>query len=270
MIRGQPRFCRIESRSLLPTLLFLSGTLCDERVWSETHRALGREWPCAFADYRHETSITAMATTALKQAEGPIIPIGISMGGIVALEIWRLAAERVTALALFDTDPGADTPERRAKRAAQIGAAMQDNFREIIELQLVPGYFSSVQAADESRQISYQSLHDTVIAMALDQGVNAFIAQANALATRPDSWPLLSNINVPTLIACGADDRVCLPETHLLMASRLPTMMATFRSIPAAGHLPPLEQPEATTRLLQTWLEGLACRNAPVNRKSKQ
>ena len=194
-----------------------------------------------------------MATVALKQVDGPIVPIGVSMGGIVALDIWRQAPERVAAMALFDTDPGADTVERRAKRDTQVSMAMRGNFLELIESQFITTYFFNAC----SQQVSDQSLRSTVISMAIDHGAAAYSAQAQALATRPDSWPLLESITVPTLIACGAGDRICLPETHIRMASRLPLGVATFRSIAAAGHLAPLEQPEATGSVLRSWLEGL-------------
>ena len=148
MTREQFTFCKIRQRSLVPTLLFLPGTLCDARVWPDIRRLLRREWPCVFVDYRLETSITAMATKALAQAAGAVIPIGHSMGGMVALEIWRQAPERVAAIALFDTDPGADTPERRRKRDAQVNASRDGDFREMIDAQLVPTYFSSAHSAD--------------------------------------------------------------------------------------------------------------------------
>ena len=194
-----------------------------------------------------------MAAVALKQVDGPIVPIGVSMGGIVALDIWRQAPERVAAMALFDTDPGADTAERRAKRDTQVNVAMRGNFLELIESQFITTYFFNTC----SPKFLDQSLRSTVISMAIDHGAAAYSAQAQALATRPDSWPLLESINVPTLIACGAGDRICLPETHIRMASRLPLGMATFRSIAAAGHLAPLEQPEATGSVLRSWLESL-------------
>ena len=238
----------------VPTLLFLPGTLCDARVWEATCQELDGDWPCAFADYRFETSISAMATAALAGVQGAIIPIGLSMGGMVALEIWRQAAERVAALALFDMDPGADTPERCARRDAQLRSARRGEFRAMVESELAPVYFSPARRANAALSAREVSLRSTVVAMAIDQGVDAFAAQATALATRVDAWPLLEKIKVPTLVACGADDRICPPETHMRMAALLP--VATFRSIRAAGHLAPLEQPEGTAHVLQTWLDG--------------
>jgi len=227
-------------------LLFLPGTLCDGRLWKGPLRALSGERVCAVADYRLDESIAAMAATALASAQDALVPIGLSMGGMVALEIWRQAPTRIAAMALFDTDPGSDTPQRRAGRDAQVVRATHGELRAMVETDLLPAFFTATADA---------SMRETMVSMALDQGVAAFAAQATALATRRDYWPLLNEIDVPVLVACGSDDRICVPERHQRMASLMPR--ATFRSIPGAGHLPPLEQPEATSRVLRDWLELL-------------
>lgn len=189
-----------------------------------------------------------MAAAALAGVEGRVIPVGLSMGGMVALEIWRQVPGRVAALALFDTDAGADTPQRRAKRDAQVLRAQHGEFRGVLEKELALGYFSAAQTP-------HLPLHDVVVSRALDQGVGAFAAQATALATRCDSWPLLERIAAPALVACGSEDRICLPRWHERMASLLPR--ATLRSIPRAGHLSSLEQPKAVSRVLRAWIDDI-------------
>ena len=78
---------------------------------------------CVVADYRYAERISVMAAAALAQSlrylADKMIPIGSSMGGMVALEIWQQAPERVAAMALFDTNPDAVTPAtvRRATRS---------------------------------------------------------------------------------------------------------------------------------------------------------
>ncbi len=236
----------------------MPGTLCDERLWKAQQQALSTQWSCAVADYQLADSISAMATKVLAQNTGLVIPIGLSMGGMVALEIWRQAPDRVAAMALFDTDCGADTSTRRKKRDTQILSAVHGHFQQMVETQLVPAYFSDENTTDKAanqNQLARESSRKTVIAMARDLGVAAFAAQITALATRKDSWPLLDTISVPTLIACGANDRICSPESHRKMVSLIDH--ATFVEINDAGHMPPLEQADATTLALQKWLDGL-------------
>jgi pimeloyl-ACP methyl ester carboxylesterase len=241
------------SASPRPTLLFLPGTLCDERLWKAQQQALSAQWSCDVVDYQFADSISAMATKALAQNTGLVIPIGLSMGGMVALEIWRQAPERVAAMALFDTDCGADTLDRRKNRDAQILLAVHGEFHQMVETQLVPAYFS---IEDVNGDAANQAARKTAIAMALDMGIATFAAQITALATRTDSWPLLDTIRAPTLIAYGKNDRICSPESHRKVAALIDH--AAFIEINDAGHMPPLEQSDATTRVLQKWLGSLA------------
>lgn len=235
-----------------PTLLFLPGTLCDDRLWHQQRHALSLDWPCAIVDYGTAASINTMAANVLAKHRGSLIPVGLSMGGMVALELWRQAPDRVLAMALFDTDCGADTNERRLNRDAQILAAVHGDFREMVETQLLPSYFSADSVNDAN---THRALCNAVLAMALDLGVAVFAAQITALATRQNSWPLLKEISVPTLIAYGADDRICPPDSHRRMASAI--SLATLAQIDSAGHLPTMEQPERATLVLKSWLETL-------------
>lgn len=245
--------------NLATKLVFLPGTLCDERLWGATIRALSNRWQCVPVDYGFEDSISAMATKALVENAGSIIPIGLSMGGMVALEMWRQAPERVVAMALFDTDCGADTSERRIKRDAQILKAVHGDFRRMVETQLAPAYFSNTAVIDSgtlnTSGAAPRPLHDLILEMALDLGVATFAAQITALATRSDLWRQIEKINVPTFVACGVDDKICPPELHRKMAALIP--LAKFISIPGASHLPPLEQPDVTTFALRSWLHNL-------------
>ena len=193
-----------------------------------------------------------MAANALAETTGPLIPVGLSMGGIVALDILRQAPGRVTAVALFDTDCGADTLARRRNRDAQILMAVHGDFLKMVDTQLLPNYFST---NTEHETKTLQLLGDTVKTMAINLGVARLAAQFSALATRKDSWPMLETIIVPVLIACGSEDRICTPDSHLKMASVV--LSATLECIEGAGHLSPLEQPTQTTRVLRSWLATL-------------
>ncbi|WP_306392463.1 alpha/beta fold hydrolase [Telluria beijingensis] len=230
---------------MTPTLLFLPGTLCDRRVWEPCAALLEARWPCVHVDYRHETSIAAMARTCLEAAAGPLVPVGLSMGGIVALEMWRQAPERLAALALFDTNPGPDLAERGARRGDQLRRAREGGLADIALHELAPAYFTG-RAPDPA-------LPALVVSMALEQNAASYAAQSMALATRPDSWPLLAGIARPVLLACGEHDRICPPEQHDRMAELLPRW--TWSPIRDAGHLAPLEQPQSSALALQSWLQ---------------
>ncbi len=85
-------------------------------------------------------------------------------------------------------------------------------------------------------------------------GRPAFHRQQRAIMGRPDSRPGLAAIAVPTLVAVGEGDVLTPPELAEEMAAGIPG--ARLARIPGAGHLPPMETPDAVTALLREWLAG--------------
>ena len=94
---------------------------------------------------------------------------------------------------------------------------------------------------------------ELMVDMALSLGSEAFVRQSRALQKRRDQQSLLCNIKCPTLVLCGAEDQITLPQRHKFMAELIEP--AELVVIENAGHLPTLEQPEATTAALRAWLE---------------
>ena len=90
--------------------------------------------------------------------------------------------------------------------------------------------------------------------MAADTGAETFLRQQRAIMGRPDSRPDLPAIRVPTLVGVGEEDSLTPPELAEEMAAGIPG--ARLVRIPDAGHLPPMEQPDAVTKLLREWLAG--------------
>ena len=91
--------------------------MCDERVWRDMPLALLSQ--AVHADLSLDDNIPALAGRTLAVTDGMLIPIGLSMGGIVALEMARQAPERIAGMVLSDTNAGADLAERAAARPAQ-------------------------------------------------------------------------------------------------------------------------------------------------------
>jgi len=228
-----------------PTLLLLPGLLCDARLWRDQAAALAPLARPVVADLTQDSRIEAMAARALAAVEGRFALAGLSMGGYVAFEIMRRAPERVTRLALFDTSARADTPEQTRRRRGLIALARQGQFRGVTP-RLLP------QLIHPSRLDG--PLAAEVMAMAERVGRDAFLRQQEAIMHRPDSRPDLARITVPTLVAVGAEDRLTPPELAAEMAALIPG--ARLRLFADAGHLPPMETPEAVTAAMAEWLAG--------------
>ena len=88
--------------------------------------------------------------------------------------------------------------------------------------------------------------------MAEDLGADVFRDQSHAIRQRRDQSDALRRVDVPTLVLCGEDDRLCPIERHELMHELISGSRLAI--IPGAGHMPTLEQPERTNEELRTWL----------------
>ncbi len=171
---------------------------------------------------------------------------GLSMGGIAAMEIIRRAPQRVTRLALMDTNPHAEPADRAAKRDLQIERVLNGGLRSVMRDEMKPNYLSD--GPNTARVL------DLCMAMAEDLGANVFADQSRALQCRPEQSENLGNIRVPALILCGEDDTLCPILQHELMRDLIPG--ARLAVIPGAGHLPTLEQPERSNEELELWMNS--------------
>jgi pimeloyl-ACP methyl ester carboxylesterase len=214
--------------------------MCDEDLWQ------GLQLPGELlqADLTRDETITAMAERALEEAPPRFVAVGLSMGGIVAFQIARLAPERLEGLVLLDTNPSADTAEKQAMRSRQQNSVQAGRLAQVVAEELKPNYLAS---ANRLRI----DLLDRAHAMSLRLGPDVFIRQAEALKTRPDAWPVLPTLQMPVLVACGAEDRLCPPELHARIAAACPR--ADFSTIENAGHLTPMEQPQMLSSLIAEW-----------------
>ncbi|MDJ0751346.1 MAG: alpha/beta hydrolase [Woeseiaceae bacterium] len=182
-----------------------------------------------------------MAQSVLENAPDSFALAGLSMGGILAFEIWRQSPERVTHLALIDTNPYADTEQKRQTRLEQIQIAMQGGLREMAIESLKPMYLAEANRDNEE-------ILNTLLDMALDLGPDVFQRQSVALRERANSVATLKTIDRPAAVICGEEDRLCPVELHELMADQIPD--ATLTVVKDCGHLATLEQPAVVNQVL--------------------
>jgi len=138
----------------------------------------------------------------------------------------------------------AETPERAAERAPQIERALRGELRAILRDEMKPHYL----APDSD----HKTLLDLCMAMGMSLGPEVFARQSRALRARPDHTETLSHSPHPALIACGEHDTLCPLERHTVMRDLMPN--ATLTVIADAGHLPTLENPDATNAAMSDWL----------------
>ncbi|NUB43701.1 alpha/beta fold hydrolase [Fertoebacter nigrum] len=225
-------------------LVLIPGMMCDARLFAPQMAAFARcpllHAPCTEAD-----SVEGLAAAVLAVAPPRFALAGLSMGGIVAMEVLRQAPGRVAKLALLDTNPLAETAQVQARRPAQIAEAIAGGLDRVMQRDMIPHYL-----ADAESQPGIAAL---CLDMALGLGPEVFARQSRALATRPDQTATLAAFHGPALVLTGAHDRLCPMERHALMHRLMPQSRLVV--IDGAGHLPVLEKPMETTAALRRWWE---------------
>lgn len=228
------------------SVVMLPGMMCDARLWHAQRDALvATGFEVRIGDLSRDDSVAAMAARILVEAPPRFALAGLSMGGIVAFEIWRRASDRVTHLALLDTNPHAELTARQALRVDEIAAVRAGRLREVVVESMKPRYLAASRRTDTV-------LRSLITDMAIELGAAVFERQSIAVRDRVDSKATLASIDVPTLVMTGREDHLCPLQYHLLMAESIPH--ADLVVLADSGHLPPLEQPEAVTQELRRWL----------------
>jgi pimeloyl-ACP methyl ester carboxylesterase len=187
--------------------------------------------------------VDAIATALLKTLPARFHLVGFSFGGYVALAMRALAPERLSGLGLVCSGPQADTAAQAAARRQAIGTAANGGHAQLV-------------AAQTAAAFHPDSLGDALLmqrrtAMVAAYGAERFMAHQEASLARPERGALLDG-RVPTLIVAGSHDKLFAPEHQRALAQGIPG--AEFHAVPGAGHLLPLEQPEALAAHLARWV----------------
>ena len=227
-----------------PTLVLLPGLLNTRRVYAAQIAALADIADIVVPELTAYDSMTDMAEAVLAAAPDRFALGGFSMGGYVAFEVLRQAPQRVERLALIDTQPGPDTPEATARRRGFIEQTKIGRFHGV-QPSLLPSLVhpSRLQDADVVQPI---------LDMGREIGPEGFVREQKAIMGRPDSRPMLAEIDMPTVVICGRQDLAVPLARAEEMATTIPD--ARLAVLEVCGHMAPLERPAEVSAALRRWL----------------
>lgn len=228
---------------MIPTLL-IPGLACTPELFAPQIPALWTHGPVTVASTLEGETMADLAAAILSGAPPRFALAGLSMGGYIALEIVRLAPDRVSRLALLDTSARPDTPEQSEVRCGLISRAQAGGFEAVL-VETAPRLLHPDHQTDPA-------LLATQVRMGLAVGTKAYARQQTAIIGRIDSRAHLSGIAVPTMVLVGDRDALTPLDRAIEMASAIPG--ARLEIIEGAGHLTPLERPDAVGRRLSQWL----------------
>jgi pimeloyl-ACP methyl ester carboxylesterase len=225
-------------------LVLIPGLLCTEILWEHQIQHLNDVADITVPDVSGADSIAELAQAVLDNSPTQFALCGLSMGGIVAHEIMRIAPERVTKLALLDTTARPEMPEQTVKREGLLAMADRGEFGQV-SMAIMPALVHSDRVTDIT-------LSTEICAMAAAVGVDAFRRQVAAIIGRPDARERLRDYACLALVLCGREDAITTLEMHEEMANAIPN--AKLAVIEQCGHVSTMERPQAVTALLRQWL----------------
>jgi len=190
-----------------------------------------------------------MADTVLAQSPSELVLVGHSMGGRVALEIYRQARERVRGVALLDTGYQArlhdDAGEQeRSGRMALVDLAQRRGMRAMGR--------EWVQRMVHPDRLADHPLIEAILDMIERKTPPVFEGQQRALLARPDATSLLAEIECPTLVLCGRQDAWAPLSRHEEMARCI--RGASLAIVERCGHMSTMERPHDVSAALDGWL----------------
>ncbi|MEO7522121.1 MAG: alpha/beta fold hydrolase [Gemmatimonas sp.] len=244
-------------------VVFLHGFPHDRSLWSHQRIALSSRIRCIVPDLRgfgesdgtpHDMDTFADDVVALLDHLdiGDAVVCGLSMGGYIAMTLWRRHPTRVRALVLCDTRAGADSAEQRDARNAAMVKARAEGASAFADAQLEKMVGAETHA-------NRPDVVETMRAMMARQSVAGITGALQALRDRPDSRNTIASVSVPTLVIVGADDVLTPPAESQAIMELLPEASgARLEIIDGAGHVSCVERPAAVTHALADFLATLA------------
>ncbi len=244
-----------------PTLLFLHAFPLDLTMWDAPAEALAPLYRVVRFDCRGfgrtppgdglltmeriaDDAVALLDHLGLSRA----VVVGCSMGGYAALALVRRHPERLRGLVLVDTRAEADTAEARQLRA-RLAERVRLEGAAVARDVFLPRLLGATTQRERPELVA------RVEQQILATSPRGIVDGLMGLSARADSTPALAQVRVPTLVVCGEEDLLTPPED----ARRLARGIAGSRLevLPGAGHLPSLEAPEAFTRALKSFLDGM-------------
>lgn len=228
-------------------LLLLPGMLSDWAFWGQQIQALNDICIPRVAEYGHADTIEAMADTVLSSTPDRFVIAGHSMGGRIALELFRRAPNRVSKLGLFCTDFRGRTANDALEESGRLNLlalARSDGMPALGQL------WAKHVVAPQRRFDA--ALVCAISEMAARHSIRQLEAEIHAGGTRPDQAAVLSTITCPTLICAGGNDAMRPVVVHQSMAAVIP--QSRLEVFPNSGHMIAMEEPEALSAAMRAWI----------------
>ncbi|XVV02439.1 alpha/beta fold hydrolase [Actinosynnema sp. CA-248983] len=225
-------------------LVLLHAFPLDSRMWDGVRDLLDPVTPDLRGRDR-EPDLGVFADDVLRELDARglerVVLGGCSMGGYVAMSLLRRDPSRVAGLVFADTRFTADGDEARANRLVMADRVLAEGMSWVPDVVL--GGLLGAAPVD--------GVVERVRELILAQEPADVAWAQRAMAARPDSRDVLAGVDVPALVLVGAQDTLTPPTAARELADVLPR--ASYVELPGAGHLSPVEVPQAFAAAVDDW-----------------
>lgn len=238
-------------------LVLVPGLMCDQAVWEPVLPLLRTARACQIVDHGDAADLVDMARRLLREAPERFALAGHSMGARVAVEVLRLAPQRVAGISLLDTGfkarlPGEAGEDEARKRHALLDIARSQGVRAMATV-WVQGMVAPARLQDAE-------LVESIVAMFARKSADVFACQIAALLARPDASEVLGAIRAPAQVLCGREDAWAPVSQHQAMHQLIGHGELVL--VDDAGHMAPMERPAPVAAALEAWLARVDANDA--------
>ena len=228
----------------MPKLVLIPGLMCDAALWQPTLQEFKNNYHSEIVSINSCSEIEQFSHMLSQKIRENVVLIGFSMGAWIALSLFHDLKNYIKGLILISSAPGS------------LKQTTKDHLLSYIHL-ISSGHFEAYIHSDYEQDISAvnkdnQGLKTNLLNMMRRQGAEVAIRQLNALLECKNNFRYLKEIDCPTLLIRGADDKSI--NTARQEQILLEICNAELSIIPDAAHYIPLENPRAMASVLNEWL----------------
>ncbi|CZL29414.1 alpha/beta fold hydrolase [Legionella pneumophila] len=224
-------------------IVLIPGALATPKLWHQQEAFFQESKQFHYVDVLNSDSITEMANRFVSSAPKKFTLIGFSMGGYVALELYRHIPDKIEKLILINS---------AAKLVSEKGQLERERSLDLMD----KGKFDFLIKLIFKNSIYNKEKHNVLLPlaqeMAQEVGVENYKNQLNAILNKPDHSPLLSLIECPTLLIASKQDNVMPVERSEHMAKNIKRSELIY--VEQCGHMAMLEQPDKINQIMAGWL----------------
>jgi pimeloyl-ACP methyl ester carboxylesterase len=226
-----------------PFIVLLPGTLCDARIFSAFKRRLRPHAQVYRTSYEGMKDVRSWLRALLHKLPEKFYVAGFSLGGLLALELLRMAKDRIQGIALIASNAQA-ADQKSQRKSAMLHHLWLHQGASVVARHVKPAYFHH-----EASRRKHERL---VFDMALRTPQRSAFEEFAWAAQRPDGLQTLRDYSGKVLAVSGAQDRLCPRAWQQAMQTAQPRMQ--WREIARCGHFVPLEAPIALCSSVFHWL----------------